>query len=91
MDLVGDGSDEVAKEVAGDPARGLLVQLGEGELGGAVDGDEEVELALLGSDLGDVDVEEADRVALEPERCGLSPSVSGSRLIAVALKAAVQG
>jgi hypothetical protein len=35
------------------------VQLGEGELAGAVDGDEQVELALLGADLGDVEVEVA--------------------------------
>ena len=52
MDGVGHGRDEGPKEVARDPARGLLVQLGEGELGGAVDGHEEVEPALLGVHLG---------------------------------------
>ena len=41
------------------------MQLDEGELGGAVDGDEQVELAFFGPHLGDVDVEVADRVALE--------------------------
>ena len=41
------------------------MQLGEDEFARAVDGDEEVELAFLGADLGDVDVEEADRVGLE--------------------------
>jgi len=39
--------------------------LGEGELRGSVDGDEEVELALLGPDLGDVNMEDADGVGLE--------------------------
>ncbi len=43
----------------------LVVELGEGELGGAVDSDKEVQLAFPGSDLGDVDVEVADRVDLE--------------------------
>ena len=66
VDLVGHGRDEAAKEVARDTPRRLLVQLGEGELGRAVDGHEEVELALLGPDLGNIDVEEADRIALEP-------------------------
>ena len=41
------------------------MQLDKGELGRAVDRDQQVELALLGPDLGDVDVEEADRVMLE--------------------------
>jgi len=39
----------------------FLVQLDEGELAGAVDGHQQVEAALLGPDLGDVDVEVADR------------------------------
>src|ERR1051325_7601261 len=41
------------------------MQLGEGELRCAVDGDEEIEPALSGLDLGDVDVEIADRIPLE--------------------------
>jgi hypothetical protein len=63
--LVGHGLDEGAQEVGRDPARGPLVQLREGELAGAVDGHEQVELAGLGADLGEVEVEEADRVGLE--------------------------
>jgi hypothetical protein len=43
----------------------LSAKLDEGELRGAVDSDEHVQLALLGPDLGNVDVEVADRVALE--------------------------
>ena len=38
--------DEIAEEVARDPPRGLLVQLQEGELGRAVNGDEQVEPAF---------------------------------------------
>ncbi len=63
--LVGHGCDQVPEEVARDTGSGLLVQLDEGELGRAVDGDEQVEPALLGAHLGDVDVKEADRVGLE--------------------------
>jgi hypothetical protein len=42
------------------------VQFSKGELGGAVDRYEEIQLAFLGAYLGNVDVEEADRVGLEP-------------------------
>jgi hypothetical protein len=55
----------VPEEVARDTGSGLLVQLDEGELGGSVDGVEQVELALLRPNLGDVDVKVADRIALE--------------------------
>ena len=44
---------------------GFAFELGEGDLRGAVYGHEKIELSLLGSDLGDVDVEEADRIGLE--------------------------
>ena len=40
-------------------------KLGEGELRGAIDGNEQMELAFSGAHFGDVDVEVADRVALE--------------------------
>ena len=66
VDLVGHGRDQVAKEVTRDTPCCLFVQLDKGELGRAVNGYEEVELALLGSDLGNVDVEEAEWVTLEP-------------------------
>ena len=81
VDLVGHGRDKVAEEVARDAPRRLLVQLDKGELGRAVDGHEEVELALLGPDLGNVDVEEADRIALELGALRLAAVLSGSRLI----------
>lgn len=57
------------------------MKLNEGELARAVDGNEQVELALFGADLCDVDVEVADRVGLKRERLGLSPSTSASRLM----------
>ncbi len=41
------------------------MELDEGELRGAVDPDVEVKLAFFGADLGDVDVEVADRIDLE--------------------------
>ena len=41
------------------------MQFDEGELRGPVDRDEEIELALSGSNFGDVDMEIADRVSLE--------------------------
>ncbi len=41
------------------------MDLDEGELRGAVDGHQKIELALLGAHLRDIDVEVADRVRLE--------------------------
>ena len=65
MDLVGDSGDQAAREVPRSAARHLLMQFDEGELRRSVDGDEQVELALRGSNLGDVDMKIADRVGLE--------------------------
>ena len=68
---VRDGLQESPQEVARDPRGGPLVQLDEGKLRGTVDSHEKMELALLGPDLGDVDVEEADGVGLEALADGL--------------------
>ena len=65
MNLVGDGSHEGAKEVARDPPGGFLVQFDKGELGSSIDGDQQIELALRGVNLGNVDVEVAERRGLE--------------------------
>jgi hypothetical protein len=65
MDLVRDSGDQAAQEVPRGAARHLLMQLDEGELRRSVDGDEQVELALRGSNLGDVDMKIADRIGLE--------------------------
>jgi len=61
MDLVGDRVDEVQQEVSADPPCGLLMQLGEGQLRGPIDGDKEVETAHSGAYFGDVDAEEPIR------------------------------
>lgn len=55
MHPVGHGLEEMFEELARDAGGGFLVQLDEGEFGGAVDRAELVELALLRPDLGDVD------------------------------------
>jgi hypothetical protein len=64
VEFVGDRVDEMQQEVSRDPPCGLLVQLGEGELRGPIDSNEEVEPALRGAYFGDVEVI-ADRVGLE--------------------------
>jgi len=56
---------EGAKEVGGILALGSFHEACEGELGGSINGHEEIELALCGSHLGQVDVEVADGVGFE--------------------------
>jgi hypothetical protein len=41
------------------------MQLGVGELAGSINGHKEIELALLGTHLGDIDMEVADGILLE--------------------------
>jgi hypothetical protein len=65
MDLVGHSLDQGAQEVGRGARCCLGVQLGEGELAGAVDGDEEVEFAFSGLNFCDVDMEEADGIGFE--------------------------
>src|SRR5215211_1929941 len=90
-DFVGHGSGKGPEEVASDAPGDLVVELDEGELRRAVDGDQEIELALFGSDLGDVEVEEANRVALEPGALGLVAAGVGQARYAVPLEAAMEG
>lgn len=59
------GRDQGFQEAYGRWPISLLMQLDEGELRGAIDRNKEVEFALLGTNLGDVDVEIPDRVGLE--------------------------
>lgn len=69
---------------------GLLVQFDEGELRGAVDGDEHMQIALFGANLRDVDVDVAERVALEfPFRRPVALDIRQAA-DAVTLQAAVQ-
>ena len=65
MDLIRDGGDQAAQEVPRGATRHLLVDLDEGELRRSVDGNDEVELAVSGSNLGEVDMKIADRIGLE--------------------------
>jgi hypothetical protein len=90
VDLVGDGRDQPQQEVSRDGGCGLLVQLDEGELRGSVDGDEHVQLALLGSHFRDIDMEVPDRIALELPLCRLVTLDIGQSADAVALQTAMQ-
>ena len=65
VDEVGHGLDQGIEEGCCRLGVGALDELHEGELRGPLDGNVEVELAFGGSDFGDVDVEVADRTALE--------------------------
>ena len=69
---------------------GLVDELDEGKLRGPVDSDIEIELAFLRPDLGDVDVEEADRVGLELLLHRLVALNVGQPTDAVSLQATVQ-
>jgi hypothetical protein len=79
-----------AREV-GDAGGGTLVPSGEGELAGAVGSDEEVELASLCADLGNVDVEVANGIGREAPSSGLVALGVRQAADAMALQAAVQG
>src|ERR1700722_17020848 len=81
VDPVGDGFDQAAQEVRGHAARHLLMQFDEGELRGPINRDEEMELSLSSSNLGDVDMEISDRVSFELAMGEASPSTCGSREI----------
>jgi hypothetical protein len=81
MDLVRDGGDQAAQEVPRGAARHLLAHLDKGELRRSVDGDDEVELALRSSNLGDVDMKVADRIGLNLRLAEASPSTCGNREI----------
>jgi DNA invertase Pin-like site-specific DNA recombinase len=71
VDPVGHGRDEGGQKGRGGDTVRLVDQLDEGELAGAVDGDEEVELAFRGLYLGGVDVEEPDWIGFEGLLCRL--------------------
>jgi hypothetical protein len=81
FDFIGNRLDQGVQE--GDRGSGvsLIHQTGEGELRDLIDCNEEIELALAGPDLCNVDVEEANGVGLKALFDGLSPSTSGRRLV----------
>lgn len=65
VDSVRHGFQQVFEKLSRCSSISLVDQLGDCELAGAIDADEQVELASGGMHLGDIDVKEADRVALE--------------------------
>lgn len=65
VDLVRHGFDKMAQKVGGGLAKSLAMQLDEGEFARAIDGHEEVEPAFRRLNLGNVDMEEANRVGFE--------------------------
>lgn len=66
------------------------MQFNEGELGCAIDGHEQVELALFGTDFGEIDVEVADRIGLELFPRGLVAVHVRQAADAMSLQTAVQ-
>jgi len=74
MDLVRNGFQQVFEELPRRLAVCIFDQLRNGELAGAINGHEEMQLAFLRSHLSNVDVEIADGIALEllPFRLGVS-------------------
>jgi hypothetical protein len=61
-DFVGGSFDQGFQESGGGGSAGLPHQLYKGEFARAINGDIQIELSLGGLDLGDIDVEVADRV-----------------------------
>ena len=90
VDVVRHCLDQDTQEVRRDVAVGFRLQFGEGKLRGSVDRDEQVELAFLGSNLGDVDAEVADGVVREALRLGLVALHLGQPADPVTLEAAVE-
>ena len=64
-DVIGDGLHQGVEKGRGGNGVGAVHELNEGELRGPVDADEEVGLASGGANFGDINVEEADRIAPE--------------------------
>ena len=62
VEPVGHGGDQVAQKGSGGHFPGLLVQFHESKLGGAVDGNEEIQLACSRLNLSNINVNVAQRV-----------------------------
>ena len=85
MDTVSNGFRQKFEELSSRPPVSLVNELGDGELA------EQVELAFRSLNLGDIDVEEADRVALEALSLWLVALDIWRTGYAVPPQAAVQG
>ena len=90
MDAVRHGCQQVFEELSRGSPVSLVDQLGDRELAGAVDADEQIQLAFGGLHLSDIDVEEADRVALEALPLWLVALDVRQARDAVSLKAPIQ-
>ena len=90
VDAIGYGLQQMFEELPRRSSIGLVDQLGNRELAGAVDADEEVELAFGSLHLSNIHVEEADRVALEALSLRLVPLDVRQTGYAMTLEAAVQ-
>ena len=74
VDTIRHDVQKVLQELPSGFSVGLFSQLNDSKFAGAVNGYEEKELAFGRLHLGDVDVEETDRVALELRTLGLVPA-----------------
>jgi hypothetical protein len=90
VEMVGNGLEQSFEERYRGWSISLSMQLDKHELGGSVDGYEQMKLTFLGANLGDIDVEVADRVGLELDLLGLVSANIGQPTDAVARQAAVQ-
>jgi hypothetical protein len=90
VDLVGYGFERVVPELPGRISVRLCNAVSDGELGGAVDVDEEKELALGRLHFHDVDVEIPNGVALEPLPLGFVSLEIRKTRDAMPLQAAIQ-
>jgi hypothetical protein len=90
VDLVRNSLEQGAEEIAGHAPGGLFMHLDEGELRGTVDGDQEIELALFGAHLRQINMEVADRIGLELLAPGPVALHIGQPGDATALQAAMQ-
>ena len=83
--------DQVTQEGCGGHLPGLLVQFHESELGGAVNSNEEIQLALSRLNLSNINVEVSERVGLELLLRRLVAIDLGQSADVVPLQTAVQG
>jgi len=90
MDAIRNGFDERFEEGSGSSHVGLFDEFYHGELRGPVDGHEQIELALGRSYFSQVDMKEADRIAVELLPSGPVPFDLWQTADAMPFEAAVQ-
>ncbi len=90
MNLVGYDFDQAAQEGASVLAFSALTQFSEDKLGCPVNGDKEIELALVSSDLAEVQMKVADGIVLEALLLGRFAFRFGQSVDAMPLEAAMQ-